>query len=226
MAITKTLFRNDDLALQAPEVLAWLQQNGEAYFDNIEYDDTNKKIICSIDAVTAFEVFFAGQYAVKTSLNNGVYKSSIRGVGTIGLFNYGIATNSGLVLVYTNEYTSTSYAKTNCVVITKDNNGDVTFIIMGQTDTSTTGFHLWSGTFTKYTFNDWYGGKSAVDLFTDGVISVQAATTALIPFTDKTYPIYTPAAYLLVFNQYFRQEGTFTIDGTDYYTTGFIALSD
>ena len=229
MAIVKTQFRNDDLALQAPEVLAWLQANATEYFNSITYDSNNSKIVCEIGETKALEVFFTGTTAFTAYLNNGVSFSGMRGA-TPGLFLTGVVCSNGICLNYynTSPATSNERARYNDVIITKDNNGDVTFVSFHQETTGTgAGMHFTSGTFTNFAFNDWYGGFSPADAIASGKnMGIQTTLSSLIPMVDKTYPIYTPNCYRLYFNQYFGTEGQFTIDGTNYYTTGFVAIAD
>lgn len=227
MAITKTLFRNDSLALQAPEILTWLQTNATEYFDNITYDSDNSKIVCEIGLLTAIEIFFTGTTAFTAYLSNGNSISCVRSDQSHpAIFVAGIATKNGLCISYENKALSTP--RTNYLIITKDNNGDVTFISHGQSAAATTQYNrLRTGTFTKFNWNDWYGSATAAQMYeSGGFMGSQAGLTSLIPFTDSTYPIYTPNCYKLNFNQYFGAEGQFTIDGASYYTTGYIALSD
>lgn len=227
MAIVKTQFRNDDLALQAPEVLAWLQANATEYFDSITYDSDNSKIVCEIGEAKALEVFFTGTTAFTAYLNNGVSFSGMRG-STPGLFLTGVTCSNGICLNYKNNAPSQERARYNDIIITKDNNGDVTFVSYHQETTgSSAGIHFTSGTFTKFAFNDWFGSITPTEAVTSGeYMGIQSALSSLIPMVDKTYPIYTPNCYRLYFNQYFATEGQFTIDGTNYYTTGFVAIAD
>lgn len=227
MAIVKTQFRNDDLALQAPEVLAWLQANATEYFDSITYDNDNSKIVCEIGTTKALEIFFTGSTAFTAYLSNGVSFSGLRG-SPPGLFLTGVICNNGLCLNYYNNTPTADRAKYNDIIITKDNNGDVTFISYHQErSAATSGMHFVSGTFTKYSFNDWFGEATTTDTTTSGkYMGTQAALSSLIPVVDKTYPIYTPNCYRMYYNQYFGTEGQFTIDGTNYYTTGFVAIAD
>lgn len=230
MAIVKTQFRNDDLALQAPEVLAWLQANATEYFDSITYDSDNSKIVCEIGTTKALEIFFTASTAFTAYLNNGASFSGLRGASTPGLFLTAVKCNNGICINYYNTAPTSTVerARNNDIVITKDNNGDVTFVSYHQETTGTSaGMHFTSGTFTKFAFNDWFGSFSPTDAIASGkYMGIQTALTSLIPMVDKTYPIYTPNCYRLYFNQYFGTEGQFTIDGTNYYTTGFVAIAD
>lgn len=230
MAIVKTQFRNDSLALQASEVLAWLRTTATEYFDTITYDSDNSKIVCEIGLLPALEIFFTGDTAFTAYLNNGASFSGKRG-NTPGLFLTGVSCNNGICLNYYNSGPGSTFderARYNDIVITKDNNNDVTFVSYHQETTGTSaGMHFTSGTFTKFTFNDWFGGISPEVATASGkYMGCQAALSSLIPMVDKTYPIYTPNCYRLYFNQYYGIEGQFTIDGTNYYTTGFVAIAD
>lgn len=232
MSITKTIFRNDNLSLQASEVLTWLQASGTTYFDTITYDTDNSKIVCQIDNSTALEIYFTGYTAFTAYLNNNESISCVRAKtnGTPGLFRFGITTQNALLLSYFNTVQSSVESATkNCIIITKDNEGETTIISHGQSSNSNelANWRLRSGTFSKYNWNDWYGSQTPSNLFSTGsVMGVDSMLTALVPFTDKSYPIYTPNVFIVRCNQFHDQEGFFEIAGTEYYTTGSLAVSD
>lgn len=228
MAITKTVFRDDSLALQASEILAWLQTNATEYFDNITYDADNSKIVCEIGLLPALELFFTNNVAFTAYLSNGNSISYTRAYsGNSTLFYAGVKTTNGLIISYYNDNLP-GYGHINYIVITKNNEDDVTFIAHGQDTPSTnSSCRLKTGSFSKYVWTDWYGNASNTYMFGPGYfMGAQTGLTSLVPFVDATYPIYTPNCYKLVFNQYFGTAGIFTIDGVSYYTTGYIALSD
>ena len=85
-----------------------------------------------------------------------------------------------------------------------------------------------TASFDKFVINNWHGQITTASLAYEsgGYMGQQAAMTALVPFTDKTYEVYTENAFQLPYNQFFGQEGQFTIESQAYYTTGIFALSD
>lgn len=228
MSIEKTVFRNDELALQAPEILLYLQTYATDFFDSITYDEDNSKIVCTKDEATALELYFTDNIALKAYLKNGVNISAYRAAtGSSDLFISATRTNNSIIIEYYNKQLTT-VGHINSFIITKSNLEDLCFISHGQ-ENAGTGSHskLKMGLFNKYTWNDYFLNKTPADLYSSGgYMGKQAALTVLAPISDTTYEDYTKYVFLMPANQYFGQSGIFTIDGTAYYTTGYIAVSD
>lgn len=228
MAINEVLFRDDSLALQQTEVKTWLETYATDYFDTIE-DSTSpyNSVVCKIGDTKALQILFDGTNAYVAYQNNGNDMSGYRGSGSGRLFIKGVSTSKGLCLSYHDSDINVGNAGNICyLIITKDNEDNVVFIRLGAAG-SGNNFVLTTCPFSKYNVSTWSDYTSAATLFADnGPLGTSAAMTSLIPFTDKTYPLYTPYAYLLKFNQYRGQEGKFSVDNNLYYTNGYIALAD
>lgn len=228
MAISKTVFRHDSLALQAPEVLAFLQANATDYFDTIEYNSETNTIVCSKDNVVALRLFFTDNIAFTAYLNNGASISGYRGGTTTwqtAYFSRAISTSKGLCIAYINNSLTTT-GHINYLFITKDNNGELFFAAHYQSSTGTSAYcRFGTASFSSYVWSDFTGSKGPAEIFgSSSILSYQAAMTTLSPITEKNSSVYAPALYLMTFNQYQGIEGKFLLGTDEYYTNGFIAL--
>ena len=226
MSISKTVFRNDSLALQQSEIKTWLETYAMDYFDSITEDTTPYNcIVCKIGDTTALKLYFDGTNAYDAYLNNGSTINGYRSDNS-AKFIEGVATSKALCLSYENNNIQVgNIGHINNLVITKDINDDVVFIYLGATRGGS--YHYFAtGFFENYNWDYWASG-SASSIYGGGtILGSSASLTSLVPIPDKTYTKYTNNAYIEIFNQYFGQKGQFTIDGINYYTNGYIALKD
>lgn len=221
MSITKTTFTGTTLADQAPQVLAWLQANAADYFDTITYDDSTSTIVCSVDNNVAMVLDFSttsSAKAAKLYLANSASVELYRS-GTSVLFNYGVATDHGIAI-------NIAYPTTvngSWIFLTKSDTDSLIMVAMGATSANVGNTHLWAGDYAHSGWADYFGAESTGDLWGE-LLSVSASLTTLVPIAIRGYPSYTPNLFIMRFSQYVGVEGVITINGTEYYSNGYLAL--
>ena len=228
MAIEKTVFTGQTLAAQAPELLAYLQENAAGYFDAIEADASGN-VSCYVGDTVALFFGMDGTSTRKVSLANGVYVETTltandNNTGRTVLIKYAKKTTNGIMIV-TND-TKCLAAGTGPIVfiITKDENGDTMIIGRIQTGTSSGNYITM---FSANIKNDATMFKPVANTSLSGLepFSRQADISAFT-CVGCTSAHYAPKAFFTTFNQFAQTECDLSLNGKSYASDGYFALMD
>lgn len=221
MAITKTTFTGATQAANAPEVLAWLQDNATEFFLTIaaENSDNNFNIICTTS--TGGKLIFGFDETVKNhfELANGV---SSTGYFTDILVRTAYKTSKGIFLIQESTNDRDKY-----YFITKSNAGNTSIIQLGAQGTNSKLYYL----FADLTANSAiYYPKSNVSTYSavQGLWSMQSPSslTTMTPVPLGNGGTYTPDLFLMTYNEFFGYVGKIVVDGVEYVTDGVFALKE
>lgn len=228
MAITKTIFTGQTLAAQAPELLAYLQENATDYFDTIEADASGN-VSCYVGETVALFFGMDGTSTRKVSLANGTYIDTALAADTsntarTALVKYAKKTTNGIMLI-TND-TKCLGANTGplVLIITKDENGDT--MILGRIQSGTSA-NYYISIFSANIKNDATIFKPITNTNISGLepFSRQAEISAFT-CVGCSSAHYAPKAFLTTFNQFARTECDLSLNGKSYASDGYFALMD
>jgi hypothetical protein len=226
MAIEKTIFTNSTLSTQAPELLAYLQQNAAQYFDEITADASGN-ISCTYDGVTALLIGMDGTTQRKVTLANGTYAqcyTSASATTTLSeVFEYGKVAAGGVMLATKPMKVLGSNVGRMFFFITKNEHDDT--VIFGLMFTGE------SSTLLTYYFADIHNDATIFKPL-DGVAKTAVSQLSHdAPLTALTRVIfsgghYAPKAYINTFSQFALTEADLNINGKSYASDGICSLED
>lgn len=224
MAITKTNFTGSTVQDNFTDVYTWLIENATEYFDSI-LNDNDKYINCfiKVNGNNVFAMHMNLQVSsspimlINLHIANGEFVSVSLGSSTARI-KYGIKTPYGFGFMWTNQN------KDQFVFFTKNEEGNVFGAAMVSTSTSSGASHF-------YTW-DFLGSRHITDWFYDATqsriwgeqMTLPAQLTSLTPLSVSDSPHYTPNLYRMMYSEYNGVIGKLTIDNTEYFSTGYLAL--
>lgn len=224
MAISKTVFTGTSKSTQAPEVLTWMQANATNFFDSITANE-NGDITCTYDGTAALVLGFyynsadvgAATRDATLRLANG---TTLATQASNLIWDYGVATSTGIILVSRG---ASNDIKTYLYVTKTDKGNTAIFITCNTTDN----YGHFHGGDIKNSLNwaDYFGRYDDI-MTVVPVWSSSASLTTLTPVCINGYPAYTPNLYYMRFSEYPGIAGKLSINGSDYYSTGYLALKE
>lgn len=230
MAIVKTTFTGQTLAAQAPELLAYLQENAADYFDTIEADASGN-ITCYVGETVALLIGMDSATTRQITLANGqnihMDTNAASTTGTVPyrtLFSYAKKTTNGVLLVTAEGYTSNLNVGKATFFITKNEIGDTCIFgyIQSTNTASSTATYFGADIKNDATIYKYISNTSYANL---AQLSRSAPVTALTP-TIFSGGHYAPKAYIATFNQFALTECDISINGKSYASDGVCMLLD
>lgn len=230
MAIVKTAFTGQTLAAQAPELLAYLQENAADYFDTIEADASGN-ISCYVGETVALLIGMDGTTTRQVTLANGQYiRMDTNAASTSGilpyktLFSYAKKLTNGILLVTAAGSIQNLNVGKASFFITKNELNDTIIAGYMQTTNTASNTATYFGADIK---NDAtiYNYIRGVSWENRSQLSRSSPITALTPaiFSGGHYA---PKAYIATFNQFALTECDININGKSYASDGVCMLSD
>lgn len=202
MAIEKTIFAGMGYEQKRTAFKEWLADSG--LFDSVELDSSAIK--CYFGERLVYEFWKTAAYHA-AYLKNG-YEWDM-GDFSISQLSYGVKTSKGIYIQAQQTYKMH-------IFITKSNNGDIVVLRnyhelavevpdLEKSPAYVSGSYAWQ-----------VPGSCFVKQETTSMASISSYGT-------NTYPV---GLYLLVFNQYPKEEGIITVNGKKYYSNTFMALEE